>query len=299
VAFGLALLAGAGLAQAMHRWKRGWLAWAIPGLLFCDLFWFNSANNPLTYSRNSFAELYGSKLAQFEDRLGSKLPPLTRIHATYSLPAFGPQNHPLDARVEATYGYNPLRLRSYAEYLGAAAANPKLLAGLGARFRLNPQSQGVESTDDILPRVTIPGTVITVANDEEATRQLRSLDPSKSALVSGIKAVTQDPAGSAAVTSHEEGLYRIKYQLKSPTLVRAAEVYYPGWRADANGRELAVVAVDRALMGVVVPAGEGELTLRFRTRRWTLLAAISAGAALVWITLIVILFREKRQHLRS
>jgi hypothetical protein len=30
-------------------------------------------------------------------------------------------NHPLDVKLEATYGYNPLELKRYADYLNAAS----------------------------------------------------------------------------------------------------------------------------------------------------------------------------------
>jgi hypothetical protein len=292
-ALGLALLAAAGAARAMDRWKMKWLAWAIPAVLFCDLFWFNSATNPLAYARASFAELYGDRLSQFEQRLSSQLPPLMRFHAPEALPAFGPLNHPLDAKAETTYGYNPLRLTSYNDYLGAAGTNPKLLAELGAKFRLNA-SQGVEAVEDVLPRVTIPKSVVTVENEGQAGRALTSLDPREGAIVVGRKIASQDAGGSAIATAHGEGWYRIRYKVGSETLLRVAETWYPGWEARAGGRELEVVPVDRALMGVVIPAGEGEIELRFRPRRFGFGAGVSILSAGTVTGLLLWFLRRNR-----
>jgi hypothetical protein len=292
VAFGLALLAAAGLREARARWSFPWLVWVIPVLLFSDLFYFNSAANPLAYARQSFAELYGNRLSEFQQRLSAQLPALTRFHAPRPLQAFGPQNHPLDARTETTYGYNPLMLTTYTEYFGASARNPKLLAELGAKFRLDPQAGSVHASDDVMARVTVPKQVVAVRPEEAASR-LAALDPREAALSAGPAVSSQDSNGTATVVDQGPGRYRISYKVASPSLVRVAEVYYPGWQATSGGAALEVFPVDRALTGFIVPAGEGEVDLRFRLRNFNLAAGISLGAAIAAGVLLLIHVRSE------
>ncbi|MCP5120626.1 MAG: hypothetical protein GY953_58275, partial [bacterium] len=113
VALGLALLAAAGFSALLERWNLRYLALGIPLVFFADLCYWNSIENPLAYERVSWDQSHGAGLKLFRDRIGSKLPPLTRFHAPYPSATFGPLNHPLDAAAETTYGYNPLELQRY------------------------------------------------------------------------------------------------------------------------------------------------------------------------------------------
>ncbi len=279
-ALALALLAGAGAKSVGDRWK--WAAAAIPAVLFADVFLWNSLWNPMAYSRNSYEERYGAGLGVFRERVPPRLPEGARLHAPYSIPALGPQNHPLDARVEATYGYNPLRLAAYAEYIAAAERNPKLLDILGAGLRLHVPDGRFEKRPSALPRATFARRIDVGA---DARPLLASHDPVESAIAADA-VPSHDPAATVVSIERGEQTLRVRYRAAAPSLMRVAIPYYPGWRATAGGRELPVVRADHALMGVVVPAGEGEVALRFVSRYFLAGAAISAvAAALVLIGL--------------
>ncbi|MFN0170267.1 MAG: YfhO family protein [Bryobacteraceae bacterium] len=285
VALGLALLAGSGFVIARERLKLRAAAWLIPLVVFGDVVYWNSASNPLAYSRSSYNALYGDKLTEFEARIGSKLAPLDRFHAPYALPAFGPQNHLMHARVSGTYGYSPLALLAYSEYFQAAAKTPKLIHALGVRARLDLGQRGVVAETSALPRVTFARQV-RVTHD--ARRELETLDPAETVL-SPVPVPAHDAAATAQVTQHGEGWYRIRYRAAGPSLLRVAEAYYPGWHASVNGAPASIHPVDHALTGVLVPKGEGEIVLRYDTRGfWPLLTVslvtlLMAAAGIGWL----------------
>jgi hypothetical protein len=151
---GLALLAAAGLKSQKPAVLLGILAFTC-----IDLAWWNSFENPLAYARASFEELYGAPEQAFQQNIGNRLPPLSRFYAPYPSSSFGSQNHPLDTRVETTYGYNPLTLRSYQAYMDAAKSDPKLLDVLGARFRLDAEKRAVFEAP-AMPRVALPAQIV-------------------------------------------------------------------------------------------------------------------------------------------
>jgi uncharacterized membrane protein YfhO len=77
----------------------------------------------------------------------------------------------------------------------------------------------------------------------------------------------------------------VHYATSTTNLLRVAIPFYPGWHAAASGssessgfHELSLVAVDYALLGVVVPPGEGELRLWYAPRFLPIGAFISALA---------------------
>jgi uncharacterized membrane protein YfhO len=79
-------------------------------------------------------------------------------------------------------------------------------------------------------------------------------------------------------------MYRVRYQAQRPTLLRVAVPYFPGWRAEVDGQPASVMPADLALIGVSVPAGSHELTLRYRSTWFLAGAAISL---LSWMAVLV------------
>src|SRR5665811_2134392 len=88
--------------------------------------------------------------------------PMHRIWAANASPSFGPLNGSLDNRMEVTFGYNPLELARYAQYMEAAGANPKLLNGLAVTATLNSANGMFSTLPTALPRVYAPETVSAV-----------------------------------------------------------------------------------------------------------------------------------------
>jgi hypothetical protein len=199
-AMGLALLAAAGFAELLERWNLRYLALGLPLLCFIDVFYWNSLINPLAYARSSFEEMYGAGLQLFQSRVASQIPPLSRLYAQYPSSSFGPQNHPLDSRAETTYGYNPLALRRYVEYLQAAEANPKLLNGLNVSRKLNVSAGTLDVNPHVLPRAYFPKRVIAVKDLDSARNELGTLDPAEAAIAVVTAAPRQDTEAAATIT---------------------------------------------------------------------------------------------------
>ena len=282
VTLGLALLAACGIAQAASKWKWSHTATAVVALLALDLCWFNSWTNPLAYARFGFDELYGGAERKTATLAAATQARLTRFHAPDKLGALGPMNHPLDLRLEATYGYNPLELSAYADYRAAIQGNPDLLAGLNASRRLEVSTGRIVPVEPFLPRASIPPSVRDVSSLDESKRSLAKLNPSSSSLVqTPHPPIQQDPNAAATVEPVGEQGYRIRYRAATPSLLRLAVPYFSGWRATLHGVSLDVLRVDHAFLGVVMPAGEGEIALHFEPHRFR------SGA---WLSLLGLLF---------
>ena len=57
---------------------------------------------------------------------------------------------------------------------------------------------------------------------------------------------------------------------------------YPGWRATGDGmQDLPIVTVDHALIGIVVPPGEGDVRVWYAPRYFWPAAIVSALTALM------------------
>ena len=276
---GLAMLAAAGLAWVGKRWTSDWITVAILVVTFGDLYFWNSSTNPLAYQHESYETTYGQGLELFRKNVALAVPPGTRVQAPDGFSAFGPLCHPLVARTEATYGYGPLELANYREYEEAMKGNPKLRNGLAvSRYVDSVQGQAaLRQNPDMLDRVNFPKTLIAATTPAESKKMLATLDPSQAALVpAGISALRQDSSAKATLTGMEQVRYRVHYQAATESLLRISSAFYPGWTATMNGKPLGLVRTDHALMGVIVPPGEGDVTVEYRSTYFLTGVLISA-----------------------
>ncbi|MGA2268440.1 MAG: YfhO family protein [Bryobacteraceae bacterium] len=282
VALGFALLAAAGGEWMFARWHNPFLPILVVGLLFVDVWYWNSLRNPLAYARASFDEVYGSGEEAGRIRVAMNQPPLTRFYAPGNHASMGPALHPLDLKLEATYGSSLLEPGPYKDYLDAIERNPKLRHGLNVSRFLNVVTGRIDENTSVLPRAYFPKAVTDVTSLAESRQALETLDPAAGCVVlSPHSPIRQDPDAAALVVSSDEQWYRFHYHAVSPSLLKLSVAWYPGWRAEVAGKELPILHVDHALMGVVVPPGDNEVAFTFHSNYFGTGLAISLIAGLV------------------
>ena len=292
-ALGLAMLAACGVSALRARFRSPWIPVALLAVVGADLYYWNMDHNALAYARASFQDQYGAAGERFRAVAGpATRDPLHRLYAPFDSPGFGPLNGALDNRIEVTYGYNPLALVRYSKYLDAATRNPRLLDSLAVTARLNLQSGLFEPSPGALPRVFAPPLATPARGREDAAARLPSLDPARETGVEGLAAPIPENGGATVrITGYEGGRYQVQYHAQRPTLLRVAVPYFPGWRAEVDGHAAQVLPADLALVGVVVPAGDHQLALRYRSTWFSAGAAISL---LSWLALLAWLARLRQ-----
>ena len=283
-ALGFALAAGSGAAWAAEKMGQKRLPFILMVIIAADLWHFNMYKSPLVYASSvTFDELYGKRQQAFEDRIREvKQQPLYRLWMSNAGIAIGPLDGSLVTRTEGSWGAGLLEMNRYAEYTRAISSNPRLLHGLSANFLVDPRGR-LEVNPSALPRISVPPRITPGAYAE-----LLSLDPVQGSVVEGwSKTVTQQPA-EVIVTGYREGFYQIRYAAPAETLIRIAVPFAPGWHAAVDGMPASVLPVDYALSGVVVPAGQHQLTMQFRPQYFLLSAALSIAAIIGMVVLFCI-----------
>ncbi|MCC6767364.1 MAG: hypothetical protein IT293_22165 [Deltaproteobacteria bacterium] len=105
------------------------------------------------------------------------------------------------------------------------------------------------------------------------------------AALSAALAVRTAPAAGAdddsgtAIERETPGSVTVATAGPAPALLVLADLAYPGWRADVDGRAATVHTVDGVLRGVLVPAGRHVVTFRYRPTSWIVGGALSLLAA--------------------
>lgn len=294
-AIALAILVAAGVDWASSRWR--WAGSIAVAILAFDLCVNNVWTNPLAYAHESFEKLYGSRLDLARRVIVPVVPPGTRFEAPDQLGALGPMNHPLDLRMETTYGYNPLQLVHYSEFRDAFARNPKLRDSLSVSRVLDAKIGAVAENPTRLPWAYFPKDLILASNGLETRRALDTLDPPRQTvlLTKSPPVPHQDPAATATLEASTEQSYRIRYKAASAGVVRLSLPYFPGWVATVDGATCPIFRADHALTAVVVPPGEKLLTLQFHSTRFRAGTALSGLGLLLLAGLGVMGWRRDGQ----
>ncbi len=125
-------------------------------------------------------------------------------------------------------------------------------------------------------------------------------DPLKAAVVADPLEATLEPAPAGFreevhFERYQADRLELRVRAASRGLLVLSEVDYPGWQATVNGSPARIHKVDALLRGVVVPAGESRVTLRYLPRSVVTGAILGSSALLGTLILAAVLWVKKRQ----
>ncbi|MBQ0096379.1 MAG: hypothetical protein KBS53_01845, partial [Bacteroidales bacterium] len=69
--------------------------------------------------------------------------------------------------------------------------------------------------------------------------------------------------GEVVMTYYSPNELKYRYSLPHESLVVFSEIFHPSWKASCNGDELRLFRADWVLRAAVLPAGEGEIVMRY------------------------------------
>jgi Bacterial membrane protein YfhO len=152
----------------------------------------------------------------------------------------------------------------------------------------------------VLPRAfMVPAKGINVVPEiDEQIRILRNsaFDPQRRFVVSGRPDGLQQPTPSAAsglpvsrradiLSSHINEVV-LRTASAEPSVLVVSQTYYPGWRAEVDGRKTEVFPVNITLTGLVVPPGLHDVRVVFQPNSFLLGAALSIISVVVSLVML-------------
>ena len=93
-----------------------------------------------------------------------------------------------------------------------------------------------------------------------------AFDPRKVALVESLPGCAlADAPGQDSATLVSDELNRVTFQAHAASdgFLVMSDTFYPGWRAEVDGKSVTVVRANYALRGICLPAGDHEVVFRF------------------------------------
>jgi hypothetical protein len=209
--------------------------------------------------------------------------------AAWSAQVLAPRSNAVQ-HIESVSGYGSLNDERYR--LAQALAPAAFRAVLGVRFTVRmpwepppdpgwsrgPYGMWIREQTP-LPRAFLVAHAIRAGSPVAALTD-RAFDPARDAVTSGLDFSEPGPPGEARLERPSPERMRIEVRAEGRRLLVIGEHFDPGWRARVDGKDAPVVRVDLCALGVDLPAGAREVTLRF-VPRGLLPGAIACAAALV------------------
>lgn len=137
----------------------------------------------------------------------------------------------------------------------------------------------------VMPPVYVPKNVSTI--NEPAARLAAIVDPAfepaETAIVESKDSIAlHNVNGQVAVVNSVPGAVELKASMTTPGLVVLTQALQPGWHAIVNGAPAVILRTNHAFTGVVLPAGESKVELRFEP------ASLRLGALFSGLTLFLL-----------
>jgi hypothetical protein len=137
-------------------------------------------------------------------------------------------------------------------------------------------------------------TPLMVSNPNEEISMINKFDPKNQAIIDKrfkdqiTSAVYQPaPGDTISLTSYKPNELTYKYSSQGERLVVFSEIYYPaGWKAYIDGAEKPYFRTDYVLRGMIVPAGNHEITFRFKPASYTTGNTVQLASSLIFILLV-------------
>jgi hypothetical protein len=138
-----------------------------------------------------------------------------------------------------------------------------------------------------LPRVYVPQTIELVSDPKARLKKMASpqFDARQVAYVESPVQVSGSCSGTAEITAETPTHLTIAVRTETSAMVVIADLWDKGWRAWFDGTPVPILRANHAIRGVVVPAGNGTLEMRYSpaSLNWGLgLAGFATAILLTW-----------------
>ena len=279
------------LRMAPEAGRARWLVLAV-GLILLDLFTVNGGNNVGPAPPGDPPKPGPVLQALLAD------PGIFRVHNEWRLPG----NYGDVYGIEDTWGASPLHLQRYQEFVSALPQervwqllNVKYVitwhGDMGPRGRLVAQEpKDGEKTSlhrlvEVGPRAWIVHRAEVIPDDEAALERLAApeFDPCQTVILAEPPMValpgTRVAGSRVEIVGRRPGWLLLEAEAAADGLLVLSEVYYPGWRALVDGRQVPVYRANYTLQAVPLTAGRHRVELLFDP------GSVKVGLAISGLTL--------------
>jgi len=163
------------------------------------------------------------------------------------------------------------------------------------------QQQVVYEFPGALPRATlVPAFIVAPRDSHLAIFRDPLHDAARVTMLTEDPGIVPVPGGTARIVEYGLNKVRIETDTPGPSILRLADLDFPGWRVTIDGKEAKGLSADFLVRAVAVPPGRHEVTWEFHDPAFETGLRISIGAFIVILLLLgASYWHERRQRRRQ
>jgi len=260
-----------------------------------DLLLFGARWHPLSARRHVLPEIPEmARMRQIAGRRRVTAPPdVFRANLSVPYQVYDTRDYdPLSVAryvslIEVSHGLHPGEMPAIS--LGSKTPNPRLqrLASAPYRLRMHQDTDPyLDLTTPVLPRAYLTAGILVRSGDDALHAVVYEIDPFTQTVIETANASesSPQPIAPAQIMSHAPQRVTISATAPSDAWLVLTDTYFPGWRAEVDGRPTAIAPANYAFRAVTVPAGTHTVTFTyepasFRVGLFISLLALAACAA--------------------
>jgi hypothetical protein len=149
-----------------------------------------------------------------------------------------------------------------------------------------------------LPRATLVPSYRIVPHDRQiAAYSDSTTDPATVTLLAEAPGVTPVPGGTVTIDRYGLNKVELSTDTPGPSILRLADLAFPGWRVTIDGREAKALVADYMLRAVAVPAGRHKVVWEFHDPAFEkgLRISLASFAAILLMYLVPWLLARRRK----
>ena len=184
-----------------------------------------------------------------------------------------------------------------------ASGNPFPLRVLNVRWasKADYQRRVIDCVENPWPepRAWVVDRAEVIADEEAILKRMRDpqFNPAAAVILESAPGITMtsgdSPIGMCQVHKYENGGLDVDTNTTRNGYLVLSEVYYPGWRATIDGREVPVERADYLITALPLPAGKHHVTYRYDPISFKVGAACTAAACAAAIVMLVAARKRK------
>ena len=155
----------------------------------------------------------------------------------------------------------------------------RMLWGVGYTLAAKPVAEGqmafqgvsgvrVYKHADVFPRAWAVHELVEAPNEDAGNRMIQEhvADFRRLAYTLGAPPRLEpcDTADAVTLEEHDTDTVRIRAKMSCQGMVILSDTFFPGWRAEVDGKSAPIYEVNAAMRGVIVPQGEHVVTMHYR-----------------------------------
>ncbi len=149
------------------------------------------------------------------------------------------------------------------------------------------QDQVVYEFPGALPRVTlVPAFIVAPRDSHLAIFRDPLHDAAQVTMLTEDPGITPAPGGTARIVEYGLNRVRIETATPGPSILRLADLDFPGWQVTVDGRPAKGLSADFLVRAVAVPAGRHEVVWEFRDPAFETGLRVSIGAFVLILVLL-------------